>query len=365
MKIVLLGRFPDSKILSGPHKFASELLNNLLEFSESLKLEVWGIDYFFKDLDNSSFTSRLLGKELLNFDRHIIRMGWIRIIYFLISFKPDILHVVSAERYITYILFFRRVFSGKMIVTFHSSLKYELRNRKLSNIYIDLLLERVLLKKTDQKVFVSHLLYKLFVNLYDNEINSYSVLYMGNMSDFKHNNEDKWDKINNYNFVFYSGFDSSIDRGLDFILKVFTELEDERFTLHIIGSINNKTEIRPHVLYYPMIDPGEFCSFFNDKHFIIKSPAFDSFAIFVLETMNYLVIPIINKNTGMSEILVNNENGFIYDSQRDLMTLFQSICDNSFDLKSMAIKAKIIANEYSWIKTTKTYIEEYENLIKK
>ncbi len=362
MKVVLLGKFPTTSILSGPQKFATELFNQLLYLSKESDIKVYAIDYFFKQLNNSNFITRLFGKDIIDENLKIFRFGWIRILFFLIKQKPDLIHIVTAERYIIYILLLRCFFSAKILVTFHSSLKYEMSKRKYCYKYRDLLLEKLLLIKSDRKVFVSNLLKNLFERTYNVDLSDSIIIHNGGKPYSTPVVTKKWDNPDKFNFVFYSGFNENIDRGLDFLLDVFTEINNERFTLHIIG--NRIDNDKRNIQFHSLMTPSEFFDFFIDKHFIIKSITFDSFPIFVLEAMNYSLIPIINNNAGISEIIDNKINGFIYNKKEELINILNLMLNNHFDLENISQKSLSLAKNYCWETIANRYLKEYELLIK-
>lgn len=362
MKVVLLGRFPQTSILSGPQKFAFELFNQLLYLSKESDIKVYAIDYFFKELNNSNFFTRFFGKDIIDENLRIFRFGWIRILLFLVNQKPDIIHIVAVERYIVYILLLRCFFSAKILVTFHSSLKYEMYKRKYNKKYKDLLLEKLLLRRSDRNVFVSQLLKNLFEKTYGITLSESTIIHNGCKPVSKPSITNKWDNPDKYNFVFYSGFNDNIDRGLDFLLDVFTEINNERFTLHIIG--NRIDNDKRNIQFHSLMTPSEFFDFFIDKHFIIKSITFDSFPIFVLEAMNYSLIPIINNNAGISEIIDNKINGFIYNKKEELINILNLMLNNHFDLENISQKSLSLAKNYCWETIANQYLKEYELLIK-
>jgi glycosyltransferase involved in cell wall biosynthesis len=143
------------------------------------------------------------------------------------------------------------------------------------------------------------------------------------------------------------------------MLNVFDELKDERFVLHIIG--NNISRDQTNVHFHKLICPTEYDHFFSDKHFIIKSNTFDSFGIFVLEAMNYNIIPIISYNTGVSELIYQKVNGFIYKNRIQLIELLESI--PFFKEFEEMLKKQNLLSVHNWETCTNNYLSEYYKLI--
>lgn len=359
MKIVLLGRFQENKILGGPYKFANELSNNLSFISKSLNFQILGVEYFFSDLPNTNFITRLFGKETLKRPFPLVRLGLLNIVLFLIKYRPDIIHIVTAERFILILLLLKFLYRGKIITTFHSSVKYELTSSNVRNVSRDLILEKMLLLISYKRIFVSKAMRNLFHNYCKKDHQKDIVIYNGNNYHPALDVYNKWGDNTTYNIVFYSGFDQKRNRGLDYIINVFEILNENRFTLHIIGKKPKMIHPRIKMFFYPLIEPSNFANFFVDKHFIIKSDFFDSFSIFTLEALNYLIIPIVNINTGISEILTDRKNGFIYDTKENLLFLLKNILQNNYDFINIVNEGTKLSKIFSWQKVTSYYYNEY------
>ncbi|MCX8011459.1 MAG: hypothetical protein N3A61_09925 [Ignavibacteria bacterium] len=122
MKIVLIGRYNQSEILSGPEKFAKRLFHYLSKSDNDVKF----IDYFFKNRQDSKLLRRLFGYNQIKDEENIYRIGTIRLFFFLLKLKPDVVHIVTAERFIIPIFFYKIFFRFKICATIHSILKFEI-----------------------------------------------------------------------------------------------------------------------------------------------------------------------------------------------------------------------------------------------
>ena len=164
-------------------------------------------------------------------------------------------------------------------------------------------------------------------------------------------------------FVFYNGFTSSINNGLYELLHILKDVEN-KIELYITGNdplISSIGNVK--IIFAGQKSHSELINFLPDKHFVIKSTAFDAFSIFTAECMTLGLIPIINNKTGIKDHINNESNGFIYSSEGDLKRLLKDIYDNKFDLSLISCNAKKIYEKLNWVKVAKEYIEAYQNLL--
>ena len=104
----------------------------------------------------------------------------------------------------------------------------------------------------------------------------------------------------------------------------------------------------------------------DDKHFVVKSPTFEPFSIFVAECMISGVIPIVNQNVGIKDFIKHNFNGFIYDSLSltDLSRLIEEIFEGKYDLDIISTNAKKIFETLNWNKVTRQYYQSFKGIMK-
>ncbi len=127
MKIVYLGRYNSSKKLTAPEKFSKRIFFNMSEINN----DVVFIEYFFKQYQSSSLLNRFFGKTGVCSKPLILRLGSIRILFFLLKNQPDLIHILTAERFTLPIYIYKCVLKSRVITTFHSVLKYEIPNDRM------------------------------------------------------------------------------------------------------------------------------------------------------------------------------------------------------------------------------------------
>ena len=155
MKIVLLGRYKRSGCLNGPEKFSYQLHENILSTND-----VVFIEYFFKDYKESNIIKRLFGKSIISVRPSVFRFGHITLLFYLLKTRPQIVHILTAERYTITVLLYKFIIGSKIVTTFHCVLKFEIpsnsQKRKELNRYRDYLWEWLALKLSDKSIFLTN-----------------------------------------------------------------------------------------------------------------------------------------------------------------------------------------------------------------
>lgn len=362
MKIVLLGRLHEGEIPFGPQKVAQQLYSHLLK--HNIKVEF--IEYFFKIYKNSTWVKRFLGYETSA--DNVKRFGIIRLFIYLLRTQPDIIHIVTLERFILSVFFYKFLLRSKIIVTFHSILKYEIprRTNKPTNFgkFKDYLLEYFAIKFSDRLIFLSTPHYNLARKFYKFSENKTTVIPNGLEIQEK-------PKLKDFNFscginiVFYNGNDE-IDRGFEQLLLTLEKV-NVPVNLYVLGGkkyiAERKTFLKIH--YVGMIPHNELSEFLSKMHIVIKSNVIDSFSIFVGECMSLGLIPVLSEKIGISEYIENEVNGFVYKNENieEVKMILENIYNGQYDIQKISQNAQNIVDELNWGNVSKKYIEVYKSVL--
>ncbi|HSW55656.1 MAG TPA: glycosyltransferase family 4 protein, partial [Ignavibacteriaceae bacterium] len=189
MKIVLVGRFGEGKILSGPEKVAKNLFN---EISLTNKDTVF-LSYFFKSEKTRNFKALLFGFQKLSSNQQVYRLGLFRLILELYKIKPSIIHLVTFERFTIVVFLLKPLLKCKIVYTVHGIYQYEqtifIKKPSFISKLKDLTLERVIFNKSDVLVFLSQQMIDLAKNYY--KVNSSGSMIIPNGVLFPYNYESK------------------------------------------------------------------------------------------------------------------------------------------------------------------------------
>ena len=361
MKIALVGRFGEGEILTGPERVARELYYELKSKYE----KVIFIEYFFSGYRNSTIIKKIFGKETLN--DNVKRFGIAPLIFFLLKEKFDLLHIVNLQRFILSVIALKFFLSCKIVANFHGLTQNEIarENYFKKRYYLDILVEKLLVKKSDLLIFSSTLLLKQFQKNYHLSEKKYMIIPNGVSKSFLQNERQFPSVENSIKFVFFNGLDKSINRGLQDLLYLLEKVNYE-IELFIIGEqeIGNHSS-KINLIYHTPMNHIELKTFLMDKHFVIKSVSFDSFSMFVFECMSLGLIPLVSDNVGVKDFIEHNMNGFVYNSNSkvELAELLNQISAGKYDLSIMSANAKKTSGIFNWEKITEEYISAYKSVL--
>jgi len=362
MKIVLVGRYGEGNILTGPERVARELYSELTKSS----VKAVFIDYYFSGYEGSSLFKKGFGKENIN-NGLVLRLGIFPFLFMLFQKKFEIIHIVNSQRFILFLLLFNPFFSGKIITTLHGFIRNEIpaKNFWKKRYILDLWVERFLVKTSKLLIFPSTLLLNTFKQFYKIPDKKNFVIHNGISTVFLEQKKVFPSIENGTKIVFYNGFNSAINRGLDKVLDLMNNLKYE-VVLYVIGV---KVEVKPQknikIFFVDSMPHVELIKFVSDKHFILKSSAVDSFSILIAECMALGLIPIISENIGIKDVIKHGKNGFIYNSSSSLALtkLMDEIYRGDYDLNLISSNAKETSRTLSWENTTKEYISAYKSIL--
>ena len=364
MKIVLVGRITESPYLSGPEKFSRQLHKNIL-----LKnINVVFIEYFFKKQTGSNIIKRFFGKCKISDVPEVHRLGHLSLLLYLLNKKPDIVHILTAERYTISVFLYKFLYRSKIVTTFHSVLRYEIPNnhRKKDDLnnYRDYLWEWLAVKLSDRMIFLSEQHLELALKYYKfMDKNKIMIIPHAVEIDFSNNNK-KLDINDCLRIIFYNGNNDSIDRGLTEIFKILNQI-DLPLRVYVIGDVTNIPAYNVSYEFVKIMSKDKLIRFLYDKHILLKSITYDSFSIFSIECMAAGLITITSNMVGSSSFINDGENGFVYDYKKPerVLEILRDIYYKKYDVGKISSNARKIINTLNWENITKRYLDCYKEFI--
>jgi len=363
MKILIVGRYSLSETFAGPEKVARNIFSHLVKHNSYPTF----ITYFFKDLKQSTLYNRLFGKETISKHPLIIRFGIVRILWYILSKRFDLIHVVTFERFLIPIILLKFVIKTKLIYTVHGIVRDEINNtynkvNKFSK-FKDRFLESILFRNSDYLVFLSEQSKKFAERYYNLSHSDFYIIPNGVSSSFFMQNESA-SLLNDLKIVFYNGIDNTIDRGLKALVDVLDNslLKIDLFIIGKVENINSKN-ISTHFVK-PMDEPA-LILFLKDKNIILNSVTPSSFSLMALEAMASGLIIVISDKTGLSEYIENGVNGFIYKSESpsELIQILHDLHSGLVDCELIRMNAQKTCSELNWDISAGRYIKLYNKLL--
>ncbi len=364
MKIFFIGRYNNTEFLSGPEKVAKSVFYNVSANNDSTVF----VDYFFKNRERTNSHLRWLGKEIIQNNPKVIRLGLLRMFCFLVRHQPDIIHIITAERFIIPLFFYKFLLKSKIVVTFHGLYKHEIKysRRKIGwlSYYKDILLEK-LLTKVDKLVFLSEIHRNTFKKYY--KIPEYKTFVIPNGSDLEFQNSKKTFKIpEEVKIVFYNG-GAYNTKGDTELLHLLNECKFSSFIkLFVLGEkISIENNRYPfHINFVNKLSSQELISFLSDKDILINISKFEPFSLMAVEAMLAGLIVIATKNAGIAEYINDKENGFIFNSKEQFIDIFENIMTSKINLNKISFNASNIGAKLNWKSITQKYNNLYLELLR-
>lgn len=364
MKIAYLGRYNPSEELTGPEKVAKRIFCKSAEQNEAIFIE-----YFF-DGSVYGIRKKLLGKEIIDNTNglKIYRIGLLKIIPFLSKFKPDLIHIITFERFgiLTYLY---KLFSrAKIIYNVHGVAVYENKNLKVVSLSLrtkDSLCEKILLKLSDKLLFLSDYQLSIAKKYYTIKKNQLEFINNGVDEDF-HCKTSSVSTSNTPSLVFI-GDSNRKDKDFNFLYSSLSMI-NTGCKLFLIGKFDKsiyKTIVgNVEIVNVSKMNKSELVNFLSDKDIFVSSSFYDTFSIATAECMSSGLVPIVTDHTGISGLIKNNENGFIvrHGDDNELADKINLLLENTVLRKKISENARKIYEELNWDKVYSSYEKIYKSL---
>ena len=286
--IVYIGRCTQSDILSGPEKTAKRIFE-----LHSAQYKTVFIQYFF-DGNKYGIIKKLFGKESeqINENAVLYTIGLFRFIFLLRSLKPDIVHIITFERFAV-LAFYTGLFRKfKIMYNGHGVIAYENSVIKKSGYFYSLkdkFCESRFLRKADKIILPSESVFYILKKYYSVNKNKLEIVPNGIDPVFhlvKRTDKDSKIKAVIMNTSAYS------KTGIDFLNK-FLENTDLLIEIYSVGKrYDILTNNQYTTLYYiEKMDSAALAEFYADKNIFLSLNNYDTFSISAAEAMASGLIP--------------------------------------------------------------------------
>ena len=362
MKIVLIGRYGERDILRGPEKVAKNLFFHLSKVIPNSKF----LTYFFKLTKTRKIQELLFGSTNICVSPSIRRLGILKLMAEIIRNKPDLLHLVTFERFEFLIVFLKIFLKFKLVYTVHGVYQYERKifDKKPSRIsdLKDILLEKLIISRSDKLVFLSRQMVLLTMNYYKIDESKVTIIPNG-VSVSNILGDRTFNLSHGVEIIFYNGLDVSRERGLRKLIKILAEKRINNFNLSVLGAFI-KSDFDKITYYDPMPDKLLF-DFLVSKHVFVDNLDYMPFSILALEAMALGLILIVSDKSGISSYINSGENGFVYSSEKpeEIGIILNDIIIGKYNLNLLSSNAKKISCQLNWQKIADEYFSVYKKLL--
>lgn len=358
-KVLFAGRYSENST-SGPLQFAAGLFS---EYSRAHNTEF--IEYFF-DGRKYSVIKKLFGLEKSgNTGGIIYRAGIFRIFPLLISLKPEIIHILTFERFAVIFYIYKLFFKVKIFYNSHGVIYYENRILKSSSLIYSLkdrFCEKIFLKFSDRIIFPSGNALDLAEKYYN--INENKVLLLANFINTGFFDAKRTlNSSNELKAVYFYKNILNIS-GLD-ILKRLINNDTGNVKYFIVTDEPDKipSDSKASIEILNKIPNDKLPYFYADKDIFLSLNCYDTFSISTGEAMAAGLIPVITEQTGISRYIENGVNGykFDYNDKNNPAGIIEQLKKMSSDERDkISGNAAKTAAELTPDKVTEIYITEYK-----
>lgn len=366
MRILYLGRYNFSEKLTGPEKVAKRIYDTSSKKNNAVFLE-----YFF---DGSVYG---IGKKLFGYEVNetqdkakIYRLGLLRILSFIVKFKPELIHVITFERFSVIAYFAKMFLKARIIYNVHGIAVYENKNFKSissSLSFKDSFCEKIFFNKSDKLLFLSHFQLNIAKKLYKVESNKIEIINNGVDKEFFNPPVEELQEDNSLVFI---GDSDRKDKDFNFLYSALPEIKSN-CTLYVIGKFNAEkysTKINNvSIIQVDTMSQSELIKFLYSKSIFISSSFYDTFSIAAAECMSLGLSPIVTGSTGISKLISDGENGYIvkHGNVKELAEKINLLLSSKELYQKISGNAKKIYEELNWEKIYSSYENIYKSELQK
>lgn len=357
MRIVFLGKYNQTEILTGPEKVAKRIFHEVLKDTPSCVF----VEYFFKQDRETSFWSRLFGKEIVARDGAVVRLGIIRLFLFLLTYRPNIIHVITAERFTLSVFLYRFALKGRIIVTVHGIVKHEktlfsVKETAYSR-FKDLALESLIMRYCDELIFVSEQELSLAKLYYDIAGTRAHIIPNGIDERFSESRDKSFSGSALRIVLYERGVSGSSNT--DELIGILSRCSSPFLSLFVICEQYNTVFVEGRLKVYRTnkMNTEGLRLFLDDKHLFINNAIYDSFSMMTVECMAAGVVPVVADSVGMSYLITNGLNGFVYNRKQpeEVLKVVEGIISGEHDLQTISDNARRIYTQLRWTDIAQAY----------
>lgn len=357
IKVAFVGRYGEAEVCSGAEKTARQILNE-----HNKKHEGIFIQYFF-DGRKYGVLKKLFGKK----DEGIVfTCGLLRVYGMLRDFRPDIIHIVTFERF-ALICFLYKFFNGtKIIYTVHGVVVYENVIKSLSFFYRvkDKIAEKIFIGKSDRLISVSGQLINKLSEYYKIDDMKFAVVANPVEDIFcRAVHKEIFIRPLKAVIIYRNFFHHS---GWEFFKLCFMSYKPD-IEIHVISSEGFKGPENMKISVSSVMSGPDLVEFYRDKDIFLSLNKYDTFSVSTAEAMACGLIPVVTEETGISRYIENGYNGYVvkYGDCQLLNEIIEKLI-NSDDstLTGLSMKASEIYSDLSSDKVYNCYENIYSEVLK-
>lgn len=295
------------------------------------------------------------------------------------EFMPDIIHCHSTAGMLSYAIKFAKKYNIPLVSTVHTKFKisfYEATHSKFITRCFCKSFGRKL-KKCDRVTAVSYSMrgefdYYGYLGEFDVIKNGCTFGDVEITDELKKIAQEKYSFTDKDNILIFVGHVGQV-KNVYFIYDALMELakKNNNFKMLFVGSVDDKkfvkkfeqSSLKDQVIFTGQLKDKKLLSsiYANAKLFLFPS-IFDNDSLAVIESAIHETASMVLENTGASERLTNNENGFIIKDANDMANKIDYLFKNPKVLEEVGKKAKKTLPQ-KWEDVVPKYEKLYQKVI--
>lgn len=364
MKLVYLGKYNQAEKLTGPEKVAKRLYNLC-----PASIQVTFIDYF-RSWSNFGLIKKIFGSRKYECDdREVCMLGIVPLFNFLVKFRPDVIHIVTFEKFTLVAFLYKIFFRSKIVYTMHGLIQYESRvlkkNMGLKSGLFERWAERIIINNSDKLVLLSN----RSINLLEEFgfLDKVKIKIIPNGIDemfFNLKDETVTNTILNILFI---GDLSRQEKGVGF-LKRFVESSTMELKINIIsddesGLIQGNNLVDVNIIRKSEVK--EYMRIIQMSDIYLSLSNYESYSISAAECVASGLVGILTEDTGVSEYITDGESGFIvsYGDTNLLIEIIARLNRDRFLLGKISSQGRNALKNLTWPNVSEKYIKLYKSLL--
>ncbi len=371
MKVLFLGRYNSTEVLTGPEKVAKRIYK---EFNKSGNTAF--LEYFF-DGRKYGFFKKIFSKKVIaeEGDSVVVRLGLLRILIFLIRAKPSIIHIITYERFALIIFIYKLISKVKIIYSVHGIIAHE--NHIHRNIhgflkFKDSYCESIFLRYSDKIIFISGQTISIAEKYYQIQKEKIEIIPNGIDAVFSLIGKEKKYISDKPLEIIFVGDGDKKEKGFDFLIGCLNYI-DFPVNVYSVGNRfiieGNISKANPNqninLTFLEKMDTEAFAAFMLDKDIYISPSSYEIFSIAAIEAMAEGLVPVVTQETGMSSYIREDENGFKfkYGDKERVYEILKDLNHKREKLRKISENAKTIYFLLSWEIVSSKYKELFSSLL--
>jgi len=365
MKIYFTGKYNISELLSGPEKVAKRLF----QYVSAINSQTEFITFGFIEGNRRKMNEIFLQENIIQDKPVILKLGLLKIIFRLLHEKPEIVHIVTAEKYLIPLLLLKSIFRAKFIYTIHGIYKFERKyffiNESIISKIKNSFLEHLLFSKSDHLVFLSKHSVELCRKYYKINQEKLSIIPNG-VSNPVNKQSINFNDRGELRIIFFEGSGQSLNRGFDSLIKILNGIRHLKIKLTVLGAKHKNCNLENiEIVYSNYLSEKDLFELLRKHHIYIDSLNYSTFPLLALEAMVNGLITIVSNKCGISDYIDNHVNGFVFDLEKpeEIKTIIEDIFSSDYDLSKISENAIKTTQSLEWNLIAEKYLAIYNRVI--